>query len=72
MKKEATKNGTISRRRMLKMAGIAGAAAIGAPMLNFGRFRVFAGTEEVYSTRAIDLVKEATVMDMLSILTQAG
>jgi len=69
MKQEDSNKGTISRRTMLRMAGIAGAAAIGAPMLNFGRFRVFAGTEEEYSTRAIDLVKEATVIDMLSILT---
>ncbi len=69
MKDNTDKETRISRRGMLKLAGVAGAAVIGAPMLNFGRFRVFAGTGEEYSARAIDLIQQATVMDMLSILT---
>jgi membrane dipeptidase len=59
----------ITRREMLRTAALAGAGVIAAPMLNFGRFRVFAGTAAEYSARAIGLVEEATVMDMLCILT---
>jgi membrane dipeptidase len=69
MKKDRKGDNTISRRRMLKLAGIAGAGAIAAPMLNFGRFRVFAGSATEYSARTIGLIEQATVMDMLSILT---
>ncbi|MCB1024625.1 MAG: membrane dipeptidase [Acidobacteria bacterium] len=59
----------MSRRRLLKLAAIAGTGAIAAPMLNLGRFELFAGSNTEYSARAIDLVKESTVIDMLSILT---
>jgi len=48
------------------------AAAVGigaAPMLNLGRFQLFAQSTGTYSTRAIDLVKRSTVMDMLCVLT---
>lgn len=69
MKNETANGGTVSRRGMLKLVGMAGAAAVAAPMLNFGRSRVFAGSNEEYSARAIDLVRQATVIDMLSILT---
>ena len=52
-------------RRALAAAGV---AAI-APMLNRGRFALFAGTQERYSTRCLDLMREALVVDMLSPLT---
>lgn len=44
-------------------------AAVAAPMLNLGRFRVFAGSPVEYSRRAVELMQRSTVMDMLSPLT---
>jgi membrane dipeptidase len=45
------------------------ALALGAPMLNCGRFALFAKSETTYSVRAIDLVRRSTVIDMLGLLT---
>ena len=42
---------------------------LGAPLLNRGRFRLFAQSEEEYSTLTIDLVRRSTVIDMLGLLT---
>ena len=50
---------SLDRRRFLR-------AATAAPMLLLGRVRLF-GAE--YSTRAVDLVKQSTVIDMLSPIT---
>jgi len=55
----------VTRRNMLK--GVA--AVVAAPMINRGRFRLFAGVSTEYSGKAIDLVGRATVIDMLSVLT---
>src|SRR5579863_8421127 len=49
----------LDRRRFLR-------AAVGAPLLLAGRVRLFGGE---YSTRAVDLVKQSTVIDMLSPIT---
>lgn len=35
-------------------------------MLNFGRFRLLAGSEQSYSKRAVELVQRSTVIDMLA------
>ena len=59
---------TITRRDILKAAGGA-AVALAAPMINRGRYRVFAFSANEYSARAIDLIKRSTVIDMLSVLT---
>ncbi|HLL76529.1 MAG TPA: membrane dipeptidase [Pyrinomonadaceae bacterium] len=59
----------LSRREMLRRAAGAGAVLVAAPMLNLGRCRVFAGSQKEYSARAVDLVKQSTVMDMLSPMT---
>ena len=59
----------INRREMIKSAGLATAAIVSAPMINRGRFRLFAGSTTEYSRQAIDLVGRATVIDMLSVLT---
>jgi len=59
----------LSRRKMLKQTTVAAAAIIGAPMVNRGRFALFAGAVATYSTRTIDLIKQSTVIDMLSPLT---
>lgn len=56
----------ISRREMIKSAA---AAIVAAPMINRGRFRLFASSTTEYSRHAIDLVGRATVIDMLSVLT---
>jgi membrane dipeptidase len=60
---------TLTRRELLKRAAGAGAGLIAAPLLNFGRFRLFADSTKEYSARAIDLVNQSTVVDMLSLLT---
>lgn len=59
----------ISRRLMLKTGASAGVGLVAAPMLNCGRFNVFANSQTQYSARAIDLVKQSTVIDMLSVMT---
>jgi membrane dipeptidase len=53
-----------SRRRFVALAGTAAAA----PFLNLGRFQVFADSPVEYSARAIGLVNDSLVIDMLSLL----
>lgn len=55
----------ISRRRFVKLA--AGSAAV-APFINLGSYQLFAASDQVYSDRAITLVNDSLVMDMLSLL----
>jgi membrane dipeptidase len=62
-------NHPIPRREILKRAGLAAAGIVAAPMINRGRFRLFAGSLTEYSRQAIDLIGRSTVIDMLSILT---
>jgi membrane dipeptidase len=59
----------LSRRDALKASLAACGAAIAAPMINIGRFRLFAHSAVEYSERAIRLVRESTVIDMLGLLT---
>src|SRR5215813_4143736 len=59
----------INRRDMLKRTGLASAAAVAVPMFNRGRYRLFASSPTEYSSKAIDLIGRATVIDMLSVLT---
>ena len=54
---------------MLRRAAGASAGLIVAPMLNLGRCRIFANSPKEYLARAIDLVRQSTVIDMLSPLT---
>jgi membrane dipeptidase len=63
------KNISITRRESIKKLALASASLVAAPMINRGRFRLFANSAAEYSTRAIDLVGSATVIDMLSVLT---
>ena len=53
----------MTRREFLRVSG--GIVAM-APMINRGRYRLFAQGERTYSARAIELVGRATVIDMLS------
>ncbi|HEY7181621.1 MAG TPA: membrane dipeptidase [Blastocatellia bacterium] len=65
--KSILERNSMSRRGMLK--ALAGAVPALATMVNRGRYRVFAGSTVEYSARAVDLVRRATVIDMLSPLT---
>jgi len=59
----------LSRRDVLSaIAGVC-AGAVTAPFINRGRYRLFAASQREYSARAVDLVRKATVVDMLSPLT---
>src|SRR5262249_50680896 len=59
----------LHRRDFLRAGMLAGMGALAAPMLNFGRFRLFADQRTEYSFRAIDLVARSLVVDMLGLLT---
>lgn len=59
----------MTRRELLKQTTLATVGMAAAPMLNRNRFRAFPSSRSEYSVRAIDLVREATVIDMLSPLT---
>jgi membrane dipeptidase len=59
----------MNRRTLLKMGAQAGTAAAAAPLLNFGRSRVFASSLKEYSTRCIELVHRANVIDMLNVFS---
>jgi len=54
-----------SRRSVLKGAAL----CLGVPMINRGRFSLFAQSETEYSVRTLDLVRRSTVIDMLGLLT---
>ena len=56
----------LTRRELLKRTVFATAGTMAAPMINRGRYRLFAGSPITYSARAIELMKRATVIDMLS------
>lgn len=60
---------TISRRSLLTQAAAAGIAAMAAPMINLGRFRLFAQSATEYSVRAVGLMQRSLVIDMLSPFT---
>jgi membrane dipeptidase len=56
----------MQRRQLLKAVASAGAAAVFAPMINRGRYRLIAGSKQEYSARAVELVGRSLVIDMLS------
>ena len=58
------------RREFLRKCVLSGGAVAVAPMLNFGRARLYAGSERQYSVRTIELVERSVVIDMLGLLTQ--
>ena len=55
----------VTRRKALKTVTLAGAAAVGFPGINLNRYRLYRGSQREYSARAIGLLQEATVVDML-------
>ena len=58
----------ISRRDLIVSVAASSLAALAAPMINRGRFRLFAQSRE-YSARAIALMERSLVIDMLSPMT---
>ena len=54
-----------TRRRVLQ-AATAGALTLGLPMINLGRFQVFADSPRRYSARAMRIVERSLVIDMLA------
>ena len=60
---------TITRRALLAQAAMAGAATLGAPLLNLGRYQLFGAGTPQYSARALALMERALVIDMLCPLT---
>ncbi len=54
-----------SRRQFVTLTAASVAAS---PFINLGSYRLFAASKAVYSDRAITLVNESLVMDMLSLL----
>jgi membrane dipeptidase len=61
--------GRMSRRDMIKGGLAAAGAAAVAPMVNRGRYRVFAQSQTEYSARTIALMERSTVIDMLGVLS---
>jgi membrane dipeptidase len=57
----------MNRRQLIKQVSLAGAALLTAPMINRGRFRLFAHSSNTYSARAVELIQRATVIDMLGV-----
>ncbi len=56
----------VNRRTALRAMGAAGMAALGAPAIPSSRYRVFAQSPVRYSDRAIRLMQESTVVDLLN------
>ena len=59
----------MNRRQFLRTGLLAGAGVLAGPMINLGRYSLFAGGPKRYSARTIDLVGRSTVIDMLGLLT---
>jgi membrane dipeptidase len=59
----------LTRRQAVTAVASALGAAVAAPAVTLGRFRLFASSQASYSTRCVELMQRATVVDMLSPLT---
>jgi membrane dipeptidase len=59
----------LNRRELLKTGALAGAGLLAVPMLNRGRYRLLANSPVEYSSRAINLVQQSLVVDMLGPFT---
>ncbi|MFL6264346.1 MAG: dipeptidase [Thermoanaerobaculia bacterium] len=59
----------MNRREFLRAGALAGAGLLAGPMINRGRFRLFADDGPVVSARAVELVGRSMVVDMLGLLT---
>lgn len=59
----------LNRRQFLRAGALAGAGLFAGPMINLGRFRLFADDRNPVSARAVELVGRSMVVDMLGLLT---
>ncbi|MBX7186781.1 MAG: dipeptidase [Vicinamibacteria bacterium] len=59
----------LTRRHAIRQSIAAAAGVVAAPFINRGRYRVFAQSPVTYSSRAIKVVSESIVVDMLSPLS---
>lgn len=59
----------ISRRAFLRAATLFSSGSLCAPLINSGRCRLSAETPADYASRAVDLVRRSTVLDMLGLFT---
>lgn len=59
----------MNRREFLRAGLLAGTGVLAAPMINRGRFNLFADGKTDISARTIDLVGRSRVIDMLGLLT---
>jgi membrane dipeptidase len=59
----------VNRRHFLKKTALLGSATMTLPWIGDSRFQLFAGSPAEYSGRAIDLVGQSNVIDMLGLLT---
>lgn len=59
----------MNRREFLRAGLLAGTGVLAAPMINRGRFNLFADGKTGISARTIDLVGRSRVIDMLGLLT---
>ena len=59
----------LNRRELLKRGALAGAGVLAAPMLSRGRYRIFANSPVEYTSRAVDLVQQSVLIDMLGPFT---
>ncbi|MFL6198220.1 MAG: dipeptidase [Thermoanaerobaculia bacterium] len=59
----------MNRREFLRAGLLAGTGVLAAPMVNRGRFNLFADSRTDVSARAVDLVGRSMVIDMLGLLT---
>ncbi|MHC9083478.1 dipeptidase [Luteimonas sp. RIT-PG2_3] len=55
-----------ARRRLIGGAAALAVGAVAFPMIATGRHRILPALDTLYSTRAIDLVRESLVLDMLA------
>lgn len=69
MASKHTDGAPLDRRQFLRTGLLVGTGVVAGPMLNLGRFRLFADDRTGYSARAVELVGRSAVIDMLGLLT---
>jgi membrane dipeptidase len=56
----------LTRRQVLKSVAAVAAGATVLPMINFGRYQVFAASDRKYAARVVKVVERSLVIDMLA------
>ena len=69
MKTKKVEGVGLSRRQLLKATIGAGLGVLAAPMINRNQYAIFGSGTTEYSKRTLDLLGQATVIDMLCLLT---